>query len=611
MLSPPDKIVQPGIFAVKQNPVARRVRNRRMKPLFSHPITAPICLLLLLLLILSPQLYLLPKQQDLWHWLQLSLLPVLLLLALLLSVSQQLHRAIWLWLPVALLAPQELFYIATYQKVTDAHAMAIIAETDLAEAAGYLSGLGWLILPAILLILLLVAMTSAVFNVQNYRWLPYGRPLTWLLTLLGIAWLWQQEIAYRELYPPLAASASAEAQLSQRPLPNSHNLFHQSYPLNLLLAANEFRLQRGALATVAAQVADFRFAAQQAPLLTATAPRQIYLLVIGETLRPDRLQLNGYHRPTTPRLAGLPEVVSYTDVISPWSWTRMSVPVIISRKSAQDQRYFSSEKSLVAAFAEAGFATAWLSTQSPLGLHDSSVALHASEADQVQYLNPVGYKKAGFYDEVLIPAVQRVLAQQAPKQLIVLHTLGSHFSYADRYPDTFDLFQPSGKHQTLGMHNKANKEQLNNAYDNTVAYTDQLLFNLIKSVQQQDAIASLFYVSDHGENLFDGDCEKSGHGHHTEYDYRVAALWWGSALFHQHFPAQAQAMQQNRQQRLMTSQVFHTLLDLAQIRYPSEQLQFSFARPYRPQPRLLASGQDFDQSKKNGQCRALPAYKKN
>jgi glucan phosphoethanolaminetransferase (alkaline phosphatase superfamily) len=578
-----------------------------MKPLLSHPVTAPLCFLLLLLLVLSPQFYLWPEPEKLLHWLTWSIAPTLLFLALLLTVSRQLHHSIWLWFPLVLLAPQELFYIATYHKVTDAHAMAIIAETDLAEAAGYLSGLGWLILPAVLLVMLLFVITSAVFKVQQYRWLSYGRPLVWTASVLMIGWLWQQELQYQQLFPPKAKANSTETALAQRPLPNSHNLFHQSYPLNLLLAANEFRVQKAALAKVAAQVADFKFGATQP---TPPAARQIYLLVIGETLRPDRLQLNGYARATTPRLAGLGDVVSFTDMISPWSWTRMSVPVIISRKSAQDQQYFSTEKSLVAAFAEAGFATAWLSTQSPLGVHDSSVALHAAEADQVQYLNPVGYKKAGFYDEVLVKAVQRVLAQNAQKQLIVLHTLGSHFSYADRYPDSFDLFQPSGKNQALGMHDRNNKTMLNNAYDNTVAYTDQLLFNLIKSLQQQDAISSFLYVSDHGENLFDGDCNKSGHGHHTEYDYRVAALWWGSAQFRQQYPEVAQQIALNRQQPLSTNQIFHTMLHLAHIGYPTAQPELSFAQsPVSPalRPRFLSSGQNFDTSPKDAVCRAFPA----
>jgi glucan phosphoethanolaminetransferase (alkaline phosphatase superfamily) len=560
--------------------------------------------LLLLLLILAPQIWLWPVKQNLNQLLWHGVLPALLFLLLLLSCSRYLHRSVWLCLPFALMAPQELFYLSTYQKSTDAHAMAIIAETDLAEAAGYLSGLGWLMIPAILFLLLIFALCSAMFKVQQLHWPRYARPVVWLLCLLGVGWVWQQERQYQRDYPPQTGRNATETALSQKPLPHSHNLFYQSYPLNLLLAANEFRVQRAALATVAATVAEFKFGAVQPEPVTQ---RQIYLLVIGETLRPDRLQLNGYSRPTTPRLAGLGDVVSFQNMISPWAWTRMSVPVIISRKSAQDQSYFSRETSLVAAFKEAGFHTTWLSTQSPLGVHDSSVALHASEADVVQYLNPVGYKKEGYYDDILLKTVQRVLASGEPKQLIVLHTLGSHFSYADRYPPAFDLFKPSGKGRAVSMHNPANKTLLNNAYDNSVAFTDAWLFGLIQTLKQQKAISSLLLVSDHGENIFDGQCTKSGHGHHTEFDYRVAAFWWGSAEFRQAYPAQVALLQQRQQAPLMTSQTFETMLDLAQIRYPNQRLEQSFAAAtFAPGQRMLSSGQDFDQTPKDQQCRAFP-----
>lgn len=574
-----------------------------IKGIFASKILTRALVLGLLLWLLAPQIWLWP-QKPISQVVLYGLLPAVLFLLLLLSCSRYLHRSVWLWLPFALMAPQELFYLSTYQKSTDAHAMAIIAETDLAEAAGYLSGLGWLIIPAVLLLLLLFALCSATFKVLQLHWPRYTRPLVWLLCLLGAAWIWQQEVQYRQDYPQQAGRNATETALSQRPLPQSHNLFYQSYPLNLLLAANEFRVQRSALAAVAATVAEFKFGAQQQ---LHVAERQIYLLVIGETLRPDRLQLNGYARSTTPRLAGLGDVISFRDMISPWAWTRMSVPVIISRKSAQDQSYFSRETSLVAAFKEAGFYTSWLSTQSPLGVHDSSVALHASEADEVQYLNPVGYKKEGYYDDVLLKALQRVLASGQQKQLIVLHTLGSHFSYADRYPPAFDLFQPSGKGQAVSMHNPVNKELLNNAYDNSVAFTDALLFGLIQQLQQQQAISSMLFVSDHGENIFDGHCNKSGHGHHTEFDYRVAALWWGSQQFHRAYPAQVALLQQRQQAPLMTSQTFETMLDLAQIRYPGQKIAQSFAAPaFQPTPRLLSSGQDFDHTPVEQQCRAFP-----
>jgi glucan phosphoethanolaminetransferase (alkaline phosphatase superfamily) len=565
---------------------------------------AVVLLLSLLLLLLSPQWLVLQRGQDLSQWLRLGLLPATMLLLLLLSLQRSPGRSVWLWLPLALLVPQEWFYQLTYGKATDAHAMAIIFETDLAEAAGYLSGIGWLLFAALLGILLLFGLTSSVLLVAQLHWPRFCRPLIWGCTLVGLGWVTLQERQYAIDYPLDPQADVTQTALSRRPLPQSHNLFYQSFPLNLLLAGNEYRVQQQALSAVAAKSRNFQFGAAQPEVL---GERQIYVLVIGETLRPDRLQLNGYARATTPELASIPGVISFKDMISPWAWTRMSVPVIISRKTAANHSYFFDEKSLVAAFGEAGFRTYWLSTQSPLGVHDSSVALHASEADEVQYLNPVGYKKEGFYDEVLLDAFQRVLAKQEQKQLIVLHTLGSHFSYTDRYPPAFDRFLPSGKGQKIGMHDKANRELLSNAYDNTVLYTDFIVAGLIRLLQQQQAIASLLLVSDHGENIFDGDCDKSGHGHNTEFDYRVGALWWGSELFSQQFPEKTRQLSLAARQPLLTSQTFHTMLQLADIHYPSQQSKLSFASPaFVPQPRLLWTGVDFDHAAKTGQCRQLP-----
>lgn len=555
-------------------------------------------------LLLAPQLYLLPSSKSLSDWLWYGIAPALLCFLLLLAFSRQLHRSIWLLLPIALLVPQELFYLITYHKPTDAHALAIIFETDLNEAAGYLAGLEWLLLAGVICIVALFHFTSRGCKQLGIIWPRYTRRSVLVVGLLGVIFVLVEELQYAKAYPVVLQNTAEETALSRKPLPESHNMFYQSYPLNILLALNEYRVQTQTLRKIARASEDFSFGAIQTKALSE---RQIYVLVIGETLRPDRLQLNGYARATTPRLMGLGDVVSFRDMISPWAWTRMSVPVIISRKSAQNQSYFFPEKSVVTAFAEAGFKTYWLSTQSPLGVHDSSVALHANEADEVTYLNPVGYKKEGFYDEVIIPAFSRILQKNEAKQLIVIHTLGSHFSYSDRYPENFDLFQPSGKGLKLGMHDKANKTMLNNAYDNTVAYTDYVMFNLIAQLKSQQAIASFLLVSDHGENIFDGACDKSGHGHNTEFDYRVGAFWWGSSLFKQHYPQQVQQLKLASRQPLMTTQTFHTMLDLASIEYPGQNKAFSYAAPeHRPIARILANGQDFDSAARDKVCRAFP-----
>lgn len=571
------------------------IRTRRL---------AWLCLFLLVMVVVSPQLYLLWQGKAIEQWFRLGLLPALLLVALLLSLTDKLYKSIWALLPLALLAPQELFYLSHYQKPTDAHAMAIVAETDLAEAAGYLSGLGGLLTALILGIILLVALTAAQLRVIHVRWFRHGRKIVWLACGLGLIWVADQERWYANQYPVEQKDTAEETALSRRPMPQSYNLFYQSYPLNLLLSFAEYQKQQWTLEAVAARSKDFKFAAGQPELI---GERQIYVLVIGETVRPDHLQLNGYPRETTPKLNQLKQLVSFKDMVSPWAWTRMSVPVILSRKPPSDHSYYFAEKSVVAAFKEAGFYTSWLSTQSPLGVHDSSVALHASEADEVSYLNPVGYRKEGVYDGALIDAVAKIVGHNRQKQLIVIHTLGSHFSYPDRYPMNFDRFKPSGKGEKLAMHDPAQREMLVNAYDNSIRYTDFVLAGIIQQLEQQSAVSSLLYLSDHGENLFDNGCDKSGHGHNTERDYRVGAFWWRSRLFDTNYPLKAAAMRAAADKPLMTNYTFDTMLDLAGIRYVGERLQQSYANSqFTPVPRVLANGVDFDRAPRVGVCLTLP-----
>lgn len=575
-----------------------------MNPSLLHSLFRVSGLVLFALVLLSPVLVQWPEQ-DLMPYLQWKLIAAVWFYMLVLSLFRSLWPGLVLLLPAALLVPQEVFYLLTYQKNTDAHVIAIVAETDLNEALGYLTGVGVFLALAVLAIVLLWWYLVRSAWQRNWRWEAGVRPLVWLIGIGVLASLGWNEWQYQQINKSKQRSNPEENVFVQRPLPYSYEKFHATYPLNMLLALNEFAKQKQAVADIADSTALFKFSARQA---NVPATRQIYVLVLGETLRPDRLQINGYNRATTPRLAGTENLISFTDMVSPWAWTRMSVPVILSRKNPVDQRYFPTETSVVAAFKEAGFNTAWLSTQSPLGVHDSSIALHASEADQVQYLNPIGYKQEGFYDDVLLSAFERVLKQNHTRQLIVLHTLGSHFSYADRYPQAFDLFTPSGKGQAISMHDKKSKVLLNNAYDNSVAYTDFILFTLIKQLEQTQSISTLFYVSDHGENIFDGECDKSGHGHNTERDYRVASMLWTSDAYNQLYPQKKSLAEQRRQQPLMTSSIFHSLLDLADIQYPDQRLNKSWAHPeWRPAPRLLQQGLDFDQAKRVGACLELKA----
>jgi lipid A ethanolaminephosphotransferase len=104
-------------------------------------------------------------------------------------------------------------------------------------------------------------------------------------------------------------------------------------------------------------------------------------------------------------------------------------------------------------------------------------------------------------DEILLPEVKQKLSQlSAPTTLIVLHVIGSHGpTYYRRYPKSHQLFTPDCPQSDI---QNCTHEQLVNTYDNTLAYTDYVVSEVMATLSAQQSIdASLMYVSDHGESL--------------------------------------------------------------------------------------------------------------
>ena len=281
----------------------------------------------------------------------------------------------------------------------------------------------------------------------------------------------------------------------------------------------------------------------------------------------------------------------------------MAVPTIVTRKPASNSQLYFAEPSLLTLFKQAGFQTYWFSVQSPVGFHDSPVSLYALEADHYKFINPTDYQSQGAYDGELLPLLQQALANPGQKKFIVLHTLGSHYRYSDRYPVEFEVFQPSIRHSHLGLHDRQARELLVNSYDNSILYLDYVADQIIRQLQQTGVISAMWYISDHGEVLFDQDCPLSGHGHHSAYDHRPASFVWLSPQLQQRQPEAWQQLQQHSAAALTSSNVFDSLAALAQIEFPSARAELNiFAPTWQPQPRPLMNGADFDQSPTDALC---------
>jgi glucan phosphoethanolaminetransferase (alkaline phosphatase superfamily) len=83
-------------------------------------------------------------------------------------------------------------------------------------------------------------------------------------------------------------------------------------------------------------------------------------------------------------------------------------------------------------------------------------------------------------------------------------------------------------------------------------------------------------VADHGQTLYDNSCRLAFHGHNTQYEFHVPASAWYSDAYGARYPDKVAHLLRHRKARLATKNMFHTLLDLADVRYPDEHLEWSF-----------------------------------
>lgn len=242
------------------------------------------------------------------------------------------------------------------------------------------------------------------------------------------------------------------------------------------------------------------------------------------------------------------------------------------------------------------------------GFLDSPITVYAREAAVLKFLNFSSYTYRTPYDEVLLPELERSLREGAPRKLVVLHTLGSHFNYGYRYPPDFERFRPAMGDATGGsLHDSGASESLNNAYDNSILYTDHVLGEVIRMLASSaSSNAAMLYVADHGENLFDQGCPFAGHAMATRENIQVAAFFWYSRGFAETFPEKIANLKSNKDKKLSGGDIFYTMLDLVDIRLPGEDLSRSLvSAQFMEKPRLVAglnSILDYDRATKRANC---------
>ena len=308
------------------------------------------------------------------------------------------------------------------------------------------------------------------------------------------------------------------------------------------------------------------------------------VLVIGETSRAANWQLFGYGRPTNPRLSARADIIAAPEARSESNTTHKSVPMLLSALHAENFDSIYNVKSVISAFREAGYATAFISNQLP---NHSFIDRFGMEADTTLFIKMLPGGKDAKGDFGLLDEVRKIMARQAGKQLIVLHTYGSHFHYRDRYPDCDARFLPDDYSEATA----SERDRLINAYDNTILSTDRFLDSLINIIDVGGRASYLLYTSDHGEDIFDNGSHRFLHASPfpSANEVHVPMLAWLSADYRRLYPETASVLRDNMRKPLSTSRSFSpTALALSAISTPrTDADSSSLASPdYKTRPSL-------------------------
>ncbi len=461
------------------------------------------------------------------------------------------------------------YFMATYRIVIDSTMLVNVVQTNPSEAADLFSP--WLLATLVL--------GGALPAWLVWRWpVHYGR---WPRRLLRNALALATGVAL-----VVAAVVAAYQPLSST-MRNHKSVRYLINPLNSVyalgvIASQPLRRDESSLLPLATDVQR-----GEAPAGAAAARPPLLLLVLGETARAANFGLNGYARPTTPELAKLP-LVNWRNAWSCGTNTAASVPCMFSHlgREAFAERSHNHENLLDVA-QRAGLAVLWLDNQGGC----KGVCARVPSVDTSGLKDAALCPDGECFDEIMLKGLdERITALPAEARargvLLVMHQMGSHGpAYFKRSPKAFKRFQPECSTNVL---QDCSAEQLVNAYDNSIAYTDHFLAAAIAWLGQREAEyrSAMVYVSDHGESLGENNLYLHGlpYAFAPDLQKRVPWISWLSPSFAQQQGLDEACLQRRTELPVSHDHYFHSVLGLLALQTSVYQREFDAYDACRRQP---------------------------
>ena len=231
------------------------------------------------------------------------------------------------------------------------------------------------------------------------------------------------------------------------------------------------------------------------------------VLIIGESHIKNHSSIYEYNKQTNPLLETLKDnLYAFNDVITVTNTTNTVLKYMLSVSSLDGDKSWDETTFFPAVFKDSGWYVSFWSNQV-----SSKPGPDSWNAAITSYLNDPVVAAACFsdrnadtyqYDGIMLDSLFSKEWNRSigigPK-LQIIHLLGQHVAYNQRFPESSQFFTVDDYKEKTDLADS--EKQMIADYDNATRYNDEQIFKIIKRYKDEDAI--VFYMSDHGEEVFD------------------------------------------------------------------------------------------------------------
>lgn len=288
------------------------------------------------------------------------------------------------------------------------------------------------------------------------------------------------------------------------------------------------------------------------------------VVIIGESFAKTHSSLYGYNKITNPLLSihkNNGYLHLFNNVVAPASHTLAAFKAIMSTYSYNREcDVWYKHTTIPECFSRLGYKTTWISNQERYGIRDNIPTRFAQLCDSVIFTQKKISEK--FKDEKLLSYIN-----EYPQLLefFVLHLMGQHNKYTERYPDKFSFFSEED-YEYLPKHQR----KIVAEYDNATLYNDYVVDSIIKTFLDKEAI--IFYISDHGQDIYYSDNNYCGHGIEANaksdsIGRDIPFMIYTSPQMKKRYPKMIERIQESVEKQFNTEDLIYSLLDISGYRF--------------------------------------------